>query len=651
MADITANVVVTNPRPVFTDSRTFKAVANGKIYIGLIDTDPTIPANQIPVYVENEDGSLVQISQPLITNAGGKITYGGQVVKVVTSKGHSMAVYDAYNAEVDYIANVLKYDPDKLRQDLSQPTGASLVGVQPQGNLSQVIQFVTPEQFGAIGDGTPHPLSERYSTLAAAQAVYPFVTSLTQTIDWAACQAAENYARGKCPVRCPYAIYHFGNNGMLEQGAHSKWYGVENTPLSTQFGTTMIRAKSTVKPPFGKDAVVRVMDAAAAGSTDEFVRGIVFDGIHCSRGVARRTPTKNSGDIGYHANNAIKAKINISVSGAEYGLFGYICWGMTGTVRADSCHKGFYVDPASTTPEFTPATGATFTCANIRLEIDACTFGLVLRRAKYCKFHGFIEGAVASNSNYDSINETAIAATFWQCDSVDVQELGIEAWQGAHVYANASTVSVALSWTQDYKLLNTTGKHGPFQAMATLTGGTELFTLPTTDNSYFYCLNTARLKISNMTGDMSTSEFNTTYLVTVDANSGFIMENTSVYFGANLRLAPANWASIELINDRFIKFILAPSGYEYEGRGISYATTYSTQLINGGDGRVQLTPPVGWKIIGVEAWVIIGTQGQATSVAPVGIVSFSDTAVNLQTPVTTANTFSINYKLRLKVNK
>lgn len=46
MADITANIVVSNPRPVFTDSRTFKAVANGKIYIGLVDTDPTNPISR-----------------------------------------------------------------------------------------------------------------------------------------------------------------------------------------------------------------------------------------------------------------------------------------------------------------------------------------------------------------------------------------------------------------------------------------------------------------------------------------------------------------------------------------------------------------------------------------------------------------------------
>lgn len=40
-----------------------------------------------------------------------------------------------------------------LRSNLSQPSGASLVGVSPQGNLSQAIFFVTPEMFGAVGNG------------------------------------------------------------------------------------------------------------------------------------------------------------------------------------------------------------------------------------------------------------------------------------------------------------------------------------------------------------------------------------------------------------------------------------------------------------------------------------------------------------------
>lgn len=128
MTDITANVVVSNPRPVFTDSRTFRAVANGRIYIGQIDTDPVNPVNQIPVYVANENGNYVQISQPLVINSAGKIVYNGQLVNIVTVQGHSMAIYDSYGTQIDYIPNVLNYDPDQFSLSLSGADGFSYIG-------------------------------------------------------------------------------------------------------------------------------------------------------------------------------------------------------------------------------------------------------------------------------------------------------------------------------------------------------------------------------------------------------------------------------------------------------------------------------------------------------------------------------------------
>ncbi|EHD1573093.1 hypothetical protein JR769_003131 [Escherichia coli] len=128
MTDITANVVVSMPSQLFTMARSFKAVANGKIYIGKIDTDPVNPENQIQVYVENEDGSHVPVSQPIIINAAGYPVYNGQIAKFVTVQGHSMAVYDAYGAQQFYFPNVLKYDPDQLRQELESGIGASIIG-------------------------------------------------------------------------------------------------------------------------------------------------------------------------------------------------------------------------------------------------------------------------------------------------------------------------------------------------------------------------------------------------------------------------------------------------------------------------------------------------------------------------------------------
>lgn len=150
MSDITANIVVSMPSQLFTMPRSFKAVANGKIYIGQIDTDPVNPANQIPVYLENEDGSHVQVAQPLIINAGGYPVYNGQIAKFVTVQGHSMAVYDAYGAQQFYYQNVLKYDPDQFPAKLSShnPPGASLVGL-PNGTVNDAIKYITPFMFGA----------------------------------------------------------------------------------------------------------------------------------------------------------------------------------------------------------------------------------------------------------------------------------------------------------------------------------------------------------------------------------------------------------------------------------------------------------------------------------------------------------------------
>ncbi|MXC48856.1 phage tailspike protein, partial [Escherichia coli] len=81
------------------------------------------PENRIQVYVENEDGSHVPVSQPIIINAAGYPVYNGQIAKFVTVQGHSMAVYDAYGAKQFYFPNVLKYDPDRFRQELQQTNG------------------------------------------------------------------------------------------------------------------------------------------------------------------------------------------------------------------------------------------------------------------------------------------------------------------------------------------------------------------------------------------------------------------------------------------------------------------------------------------------------------------------------------------------
>ncbi|SPY36469.1 phage tailspike protein [Proteus mirabilis] len=158
MSDIIPNVVVSMPSQLFTLARKFQAASNGKIFIGKIDTDPTLPENQIQVYLENEDGSHIPVPQPLIINQAGFPVYNGQIAKFVTVEGHSMAVYDSYGAQQHYYPNVLKYDPDRLRQEIEQPNSASIINFSQapyiNRNVGDILSDIpTNKYFGAKCDG------------------------------------------------------------------------------------------------------------------------------------------------------------------------------------------------------------------------------------------------------------------------------------------------------------------------------------------------------------------------------------------------------------------------------------------------------------------------------------------------------------------
>lgn len=93
---------------------------------------------------------------------------------------------------------------DQLRLDLlatDDGMGASLVAfkrtevaVAARNVSAKLEEYASVMDFGAIGDGSYHPLSQRFSTLAAAQFAYANIAdeidSLAQSIDWAAIRSA-----------------------------------------------------------------------------------------------------------------------------------------------------------------------------------------------------------------------------------------------------------------------------------------------------------------------------------------------------------------------------------------------------------------------------------------------------------------------------
>ncbi|MGT3374347.1 phage tailspike protein [Escherichia coli] len=200
MSDITANVVVSMPSQLFTMARSFKAVANGKIYIGKIDTDPVNPENQIQVYVENEDGSHVPVSQPIIINAAGYPVYNGQIAKFVTVQGHSMAVYDAYGAQQFYFPNVLKYEPDQLRHYVDELLAAIQSEIDEISDFNCRLSSKEGASLVATETGRTVEASIRAAS-GSSQALFPnFVNKLTA------------YRHGVSGYQNLFRLYGFGSS-------------------------------------------------------------------------------------------------------------------------------------------------------------------------------------------------------------------------------------------------------------------------------------------------------------------------------------------------------------------------------------------------------------------------------------------------------
>jgi len=123
----------------------------------------------------------------------------------------------------------------QLRADLAASSGSSIVGHMPSGTgsvattvaveltrIQGAVRNVKDAPYLAIGDGASHPLSERFATLAAAQAVYPLATALTQEIDWAALQTAAS-AGGR--VLLPPGLYIVDKPIALSKFAYVEFIG------------------------------------------------------------------------------------------------------------------------------------------------------------------------------------------------------------------------------------------------------------------------------------------------------------------------------------------------------------------------------------------------------------------------------------------
>jgi hypothetical protein len=128
----------------------------------------------------------------------------------------------------------------------------SLEGTPSNGSGSSSSPFVNVKDFGAIGDGQVHPLSESYATLAAAQADYPQAIALSDSKDWAAHMKAFAQVAGGTLIT-PKGRYIM--NRTLEVPGYLHWIGEGAQPFLQNRGT-WIEAAVGLQADVIKGAVV-----------------------------------------------------------------------------------------------------------------------------------------------------------------------------------------------------------------------------------------------------------------------------------------------------------------------------------------------------------------------------------------------------------
>lgn len=107
--------------------------------------------------------------------------------------------------------------------DASAANALATAAVIPRSMAGHASDRINVQDFGAVGDGAVHLLSSVYGSLAAAQVVYPFATSLTNDLNMMAVQLAINTAlsTGINRIYFPHGTYNFSDTttSQLNPGA------------------------------------------------------------------------------------------------------------------------------------------------------------------------------------------------------------------------------------------------------------------------------------------------------------------------------------------------------------------------------------------------------------------------------------------------
>ena len=140
---------VTNPYEYFADPEKPKALAGGEVYFGLPTYDPLQPENRKRVYIAQEDGETIAISQPVSLGNGGVPMYNGSPVILLVDGPYSMRVLDKNGASKYYAPKVNQLSSSEVG---SQPRTEVLTLTDGQSSVTFSNVDVSTAVFDVSGD-------------------------------------------------------------------------------------------------------------------------------------------------------------------------------------------------------------------------------------------------------------------------------------------------------------------------------------------------------------------------------------------------------------------------------------------------------------------------------------------------------------------
>lgn len=170
--------------------------------------------------------------------------YPGLEVQEVLDDAKPMQSYTALRAYTGRASGVRltsrsiagTFQRDKLDASSTDNGGTVIVDAAGRRWKRLFSSAVDVRWFGAVGDGNSHPLSGQFGTLAAAQAIYPHATALTNELDWAAMQAAINAIPHVDPG---FGVFRMSASLTLKGTTHFLGRGVNGANKSLTLSTTL----------------------------------------------------------------------------------------------------------------------------------------------------------------------------------------------------------------------------------------------------------------------------------------------------------------------------------------------------------------------------------------------------------------------------